>query len=206
MHLFAFNPRRHAIAAACLLMSLAAGSAQALSVNGVDATAVPGGNVDVVFNFDFGAATALTSIGYSFNWDASVLTLSGGSASYNGAAFDPLAVLGATGTYSSGDNAANGLLAGTWFALDAQLHPLPPLVLTGSAAVTLSFQVAGSLATPTAVTFSLDGADQNIDPVGPFLAQATVSAVPEPQSLALLLAGMGVVLGSAARRRASHSA
>ena len=58
-----------------------------------------------------------------------------------------------------------------------------------------------TLTAPTTTTLSFTSTDAASNPYGPVIGQVTLTAVPEPESLALLLAGLGAIGISAKRRR-----
>ena len=188
-------------ASAVLLGALALSAQAGIAITGHDAQAQVGGNADVVFDVDFGATTAISSFDLAIGYDPARLSLLGGATTYQGLPIDFTASLGAEGLFST--DVTPGQVTATFFALDGNtLQPLPPVMLTGLATLTLHFRV-DSLPPDgtTAVTFDLDTSDAALDAQPHLSANATVvQGVPEPTTSALLLVG-GVILATIDRRR-----
>jgi hypothetical protein len=200
------RPGGPALALAACLAGLAATPAQALSVVGTGAGGNPGGSATVRFDFDFGSATSFSSLAFYLNWDAAKLLPTGGSATYQGAAVDAEAALAAAGWFS--DALSPGQYSVTWYALDpATFAPLPPLVLSGKGSLDISFALAPTMQSgqTALVTLLLEGSDDDLRPS--IDARALITAVPEPATWALWLAGLsGLVAASAAATRRRRSA
>ncbi len=196
------NPVLHALriaAAACAL--LAATAIHAQTITGVDGSGAPGGIATVGFDFDFGSGVSIAAFDSMLSWSPAQLTLVGSSVSYHGSVVDVATVLSASGQFSPFDDSANGLITATWFALDGSFNPLLPLDLDGQGHVSLTFALAAALPAGTqsevVLQFTPDLTGAGSDPIQ---ATAVVTAVPEPQTWALLLAG-GAGLGALMRRR-----
>lgn len=196
------RPWRAALAAAALA---ACGLAHAdnVGITTHDVLAAPGGAASVTFDFDFGASATLSSFEVHLNYDKSLLGLTGSSVSYQGVSVDPAVVLGAAFSTNFADPQGASAL---WIsATDAD-----NLKLSGKGAWTLSYALLPGLTAPssTPVTLDFSFSDANLDPglvngaATPSLVTSTihVSAVPEPQTWALCLAGFSVVALRARRR------
>lgn len=202
------NPRRHLVAAAALAALLLAPAAHAASLGATGATGTPGGNASVSLEFDFGASTPLTSFLFSLSWDPDLVTLTDADALYDGmndAGFG--AALATAGTFTPSLDLAGGLLAVSWFALDASLQATPPIMLSGIGSLSATFTLASSfpLGSSTPVDVSFSGTDLNWDPSVSLAAPASITAVPEPSTWALMLGGGLAVAGWARRRCARHA-
>lgn len=200
------NLRRHAVAAAAFVALWATVPAHAVGLTATGATGTPGGTATVNFAFDFGIATPLTSFLFSLTWDPALLTLTDADASYNGMGDAALAAaLAGSGTFTPALDLAGGSLAVTWFALDANLQPTPPLVLSGIGLLSATFALASSfpVGSTTPVVLGFSGTDLNLDDSVDIVSRVNITAVPEPASWALLLGG-GLAVAGWARRRAAR--
>jgi hypothetical protein len=193
-------------AAVLALAALAQNPAQAaLTITSQDTTVAPGGSALVTFNFDFGASTSVASFNSLLSYDP-LLTLTGWTASYHGAPWDPVAQLQAAGTLDTA-NLSNGSSA-SWFAFDSNFQPTAPLDLSGPASLKFSFNVASNagqgIAAP--VTFSVeDYSDANLASYGPIAATAMVTTVPEPDVWLMTLVGL-CMIGTIVRRKGAMHA
>lgn len=196
-HLTHRLPRRcaAALAAACLL-SAATGASAAIAGSTADVKVVPGGLASVEFTLDFGSLTQLTSFNFGVFFDPAMLALQGDPVVTPAALqSDALAV---AGLFT--DARPDGGYAATWYAFDENFQPKPPLQLSGLATIGLSFSAVGlAFGESTPVTLFLDWTDEAGDEGARVNLASTVTAIPEPQSLALMLAGAGIV--AAARRK-----
>lgn len=198
------NPVLHALRIAAAASALLAATAiHAQTITGVDGSGAPGGIATVGFDFDFGSGVSIAAFDSMLSWSPAQLTLVGSSVSYHGSVVDVATVLSASGQFSPFDDSANGMITATWFALDGSFNPLPPLALDGQGHVSLTFALAAALPAGTQSDVVLDFTPSyDLTGAGPDPIQATavVTAVPEPQTWALLLAG-GAGLGALMRRR-----
>lgn len=189
--------RRCAVAlAAASLLSAAAGASAAIGGSTTDVTVTPGGLTSVEFKLDFGVLTQLTSFNFGVFFDPTLLELQADvTVTPATLGSDALAL---AGTFS--DARPSGAYAATWYAFDENFQPKPPLSLSGPATIRLSFSAIGlAFGDTTPVTLKLDWTDEAGDEGARVDLVSTVTAIPEPQSLALMLAGAGIV--AAARRK-----
>ncbi len=196
--------RRHAVAAAAFAALWVAAPAHAVSLSATGATGTPGGSASVNYAFDFGVATPLTSFLFSLTWNPALVTLTDADASYNGMGDAALAAaLAVGGTFTPAMDLVGGSLSVSWFALDANLQPTPPLLLSGSGLLSATFLLANSfpVGSSTPVVLSFSGTDLNLDDSLDIVNRVSITAVPEPASWALLLGG-GLAVAGWARRRA----
>lgn len=172
-----------------------AGASQAATLTGVNTFASADGRASVLFNFDFGAPVDLASFRAWVNFDNSVLSLD---------ALNPgeitLGTLDDSDETSVAVNADEGELLALFFQVAA------PASVSSQLQVKLNFLSTLALGQTSDVTFDfdyVDAADPELNSVVLPTASATVAgAVPEPESLALLLAGAGVVAAWGRRRAA----
>ena len=209
--------RRLLPVAAATLMWCAA-SVQAANVVtasvGANASAPPGGTAQVRFDLSFDAVSPVYAFQMDLFFDPGVLDLQGFGVSYGGTTYSlgdlktQLAGLG--NLTAAGPNASGFTLA--WESVFVPFPTaLPPL--NGVASVFLDFTLAGlgtgQLAPVTLVYGAYDGDFNGLGAVTSATASVTArdNAVPEPASVALLLAGLGAVgvtTSAAARRRQVH--
>jgi hypothetical protein len=171
-----------------------AGASHAASVTGVNTFTTADGHASVVFNFDFGTSLQLASFGATLSYDPAVLSLD---------PVNPAASIGADdlpdGFLENNVNQTPGSLFALFFADPA------PLGVASQVTVTFNFLSTLAPGETSKVTLDFDYSDlADLDhPVTLPTATATVSsAVPEPESLALLLAGAGIVAAWGRRRAA----
>ena len=200
MHTERYLCFRAALAGAWVALALGTSGAQAaVAASTADALSVPGGIVDLKFDVDFGPTDVVfTSIGFGADFDTSKLSFEGGAAEYKGDDANAIiALLQLTGTLVSDDDGTDGHVGALWFA-----DPSSPLILNGNGTLTLSFKLDPSfpIGTMSAVDFSLDGTDADLDPIDTVFARANVSAIPEPTSWVLMLAGSAGLAGWVRRR------
>lgn len=193
-----------ALAASVLLGSFFSNSnaLAAIMVLPHDSAAKPGDIAQVVFDLDLGALASVSSFDFSLSFDPAVLSFVGSSTSYNGAPTDFGATLISTGTFTT--SASAGVLSATWFALDSNFQPTPPLQLSGMASATFNFTLASNVANgfQTPVDFTLNYSDADLNTQAPVFATTNVVAtVPLPQSWVLFLSGLGLVFTKVRTRR-----
>jgi hypothetical protein len=190
-------PRRCAVAlAAASLLSAATGASAAISGSTADVNITPGGLTSVEFKLDFGALTQLTSFNFGVFFDPALLELQPTiSVSPDALGGDALAL---AGLFS--EARPSGAYAATWYAFDENFQPKPPLSLSGVATIEVSFAAIGlAFGDTTPVSLVLDWTDEAGDEGPRVDLVSTVTAIPEPQTLALMLAGAGIV--AAVRRK-----
>ncbi len=189
------------LAAAALVLAAPAARA-AISITPHDVTGAPGSNVDVTFDFDFGANTLISSFNLGLGFEPGALTLLDGDLYQSGAPVDALTGLNAAGDLQVSLNLAGGKVAVIWYALDQSLNPLPPLALSGTYSLLLSFQLSNSFpfGQNSEVILSLDASDENADTILDTVKTATVTAVPLPPSLLMMLSGLSMLAVSRVRR------
>jgi len=193
--------------AAAASMALFAASAQAgITISSPSATVAVGGDTTLAFDLGFDAGTLLSSFGLQINYDATAVHLTDLVASYNGSG-NVATWLAASGDFQTTADAAQGFFSASFFALDSSLQPLPPLPLAGSGQLSLSFHLDALPANgpSTQVTLAFGWSDENLDA---FTSNGTgtITAVPEPESWALALAGLPLVMGWARRHGAKKAA
>lgn len=189
------------LAAAALVLAAPAARA-AISITPHDVAGAPGSNVDVTFDFDFGANTLISSFDLGLVFDPALLTLLDGDFYQNGAPVDALNGLDAAGTLIPNFDLGNGSIGVAWYALDSNFQPLPPLALSGTYSLLLSFQLIDNfpIGQDTSVALTLDASDENLDPIDTISKIANVAAVPLPPSLLMMLSGLGMLAVSRVRR------
>ncbi|ATG90390.1 hypothetical protein [Methylomonas koyamae] len=189
------------LTAASLVLAAPAARA-AISITPHDVAGAPGSNVDVTFDFDFGANTLISSFDLGLVFDPALLTLLDGDFYQNGAAVDALNGLDAAGTLIPNFDLSNGSIGVAWYALDSNFQPLPPLALSGTYSLLLSFQLNNNfpIGQDTSVALTLDASDENLDPIDTISKIANVAAVPLPPSLLMMLSGLGMLAVSRVRR------
>lgn len=180
-------------AAAALAM---AGASQAATVTGVNTFTTADGHASVLFNLDFGADLDLAAFGATLTFDDTLLSLD---------ALNPAAIT--LGSATLPDDFLETSVFVAPGSLSALFFLSPPFVSVSSQ-VQVQFNFLTTL-TPgqlSDVNFAfdfVDAADPDLASVTLPTATATVTgAVPEPESLALLLAGAGIV-AACGRRRAT---
>lgn len=213
-----------AVALVATLSVLVMRDAQAIAVTTTDVTAAPGDSFGVTFNFDFGSDTSVTSFQYELLFDPALVTFTGESVAGQFTPFGTDATLGDLSfpglpyeITSATDPQGGGHETAAWFAgFDESFNPII-LDLSGQTSVTYLFDLSpgaagGSTSSISAMIDSYSDAYFNSFPslgdpsIG---ATATLSvtggqatAVPEPSTLSLMLAGMGLFgLGSLLVRR-----
>lgn len=198
---------RHAVAALAALALASTASAMGVAPN--DGSAAPGGTASVSFDFDFGAGVDISALEFGLDWNPAQLTLTGGGVTIGGAPVDMAAQLNAAGTLEFNPDSAHGKYSATWYAMDSGLNELPAVQLPGAVKLTLDFALGNAIAvgTRSPVKVALGLTDANFNPIEtPFAATAYVTAVPEPASWALMLAGGLGVAGWVRRRRVGMTA
>ena len=195
------------LAAASLWAAASVARADDIGITTHNVQAAPGGTATVLFDFNFASNPTLASLELHLNFDKSLLSLTQNSVTYHGAAVDPGTAFGAAFSANPSDPAGFSAL---WIsATDADV-----LTLSGSGTWAFSYQLLPALSapgsTPVSMFFSfanaaLDNGTVNglATPV-PVSSVIGVSAVPEPESWALMLCGMSL-LALIARRRAGHA-
>lgn len=182
------TPIRHLLAAAaCAVLSSAAVAAPELVVTPASQTVMLGDTVTVDV-MSTGFADAVVGGGFDFSYDASVLSLTGISF---GPEWDPLA--SSAGTHDAVAGTVTGLFFNTFTGSP-----------TGSFLnATLSFKAIGlgSSAITLAANPLFPFANLAAEEVPFSVASGTVQAVPEPATVSLLLAGVGVMGWMARRQR-----
>ncbi|MCQ8182413.1 hypothetical protein NP603_14930 [Methylomonas sp. SURF-1] len=197
-----FNSLLFSLVAAAALVLAAPAAKAALSVTPHDVAGAPGSNVDVTFDFDFGANTLISSFDLGLEFDASLLTLLDGDFYQNGVPVDALAGLNSAGLLVPNINPSNGIIGVTWYAVDSNFQPLPPLALSGTYSLLLSFQLNNSfpIGQTSPVILTLDASDENAAAIDTIVKTANVAAVPLPPSLLMMLSGLGMLAVTRVRR------
>jgi len=180
------------------LLGMAALSAHALvTVNVGAASAQPGTDVDLISTIDATPDSLFDSIFLAAYYDANALTLNSISLTIDGQPFSAAALL----PYGQVNiDPTQGAYA---FSFRAQIDfntPLPPVALSGHAVLTMNFHVDSAVPVNTDQTvltqFNSTGANADLNQV----SVTTISAVPEPDSWMLTLAGLPLLVGLARRR------
>lgn len=170
-------------------------AAQGQSITAVDGSGVPGGTAAVAFDFDFGGGVALDNFEFGLTWDPTRLTLQGGDATNNGVPVDLQSVLASNGELNVDDQSASGSIAATWRAQQT-------LNVDGALHLHLTYRLdpAFPVGTRSDVVLVFAPNQEEFERTSALSAVATVTAVPEPGSWWLMLAGAAAVAGWARRR------
>lgn len=172
-----------------------AGVSHAATVTGVNTFAGADGHASVLFNFDFGSNLNLSSFLGRLVYDKNVLTLD---------ALNPAEITQGSLNDLDGTTVAVSAEEGTLLALFVQ--DTLPAAVSSQLQVQFNFLSTLTSAQTSNITFDfeyVDAADEEANSVVLPTATASVTgAVPEPESLALLLAGAGVVAVWGRRRAA----
>jgi hypothetical protein len=208
---------RRLLPVAAATLAWCAASAQAANVTatvGANGSALPGGAAQVRFDLDFDALSPVYAFQLDLLYDPGALDLQGFGVSYGGTTYslgDLATQLNGLGNLTAAGPSGSGFTL-AWESVFAPL-PTPLPLLDGVATLSLDFTLtglsAGQLAPVTLVYAAYDGEFNGLGPVASATASVTAqdNAVPEPASVALLLAGLGAVgmtTSAAARRRQAH--
>ena len=172
------------------------------SATAVDDTVRPGERARVGFTIDFGAGVDVLAFDLALTWNATKLAFAGGEVTAGSdvvALGDIEAPQGARGKIEGAPPAA-GTITALWYGIDPGTFETHPLPLEGNGTLWLDFDT-GAGAGRSGVRLELSFADTSANPIEPAIdATAWVTVVPEPASVALMLAGLAAVGAAAARR------
>ncbi|MDE2400531.1 MAG: PEP-CTERM sorting domain-containing protein [Burkholderiales bacterium] len=170
-------------------MSLVGVAAQAATVTGVNTSIAPNGPASVVFDFDFGAPITLEAFNATLSFDSTKLTL-----------VDPTNFASANSGVLTSDFSQVVAFSSPNSATISLVGP-PNVGLDSKVQVQFNFLTQLKAGESSVVKLDLTYAEPSGLDVTLPTASATVAAVPEPVTWALMLAGVGVV-GAFGRRKA----
>lgn len=185
------------------LACLAAGQALAsVSVSSTNGSGVPLGLAMPTLTFDIGADDPFSTLNVVMTYDSSMLTFRPDESTVivgSAAAVGLNTFIAALQSATAPNFVANFSTPGTYGFTTFITPGDEPILVSGPVTITAAFALAGNFSGPAFVSYEGDISGDDFE--NTFSGTVTITAVPEPETWFLWIAGLGLLAGLSRRRQ-----